>query len=131
MVDVVAVIAVILSPTLVGGAVLGVGRLWQWRSAHIRAAVPTGPPIQRIAADVRRLQRQRRELLAGGSAPGRRVRIRALDAAYLDALRAACRALDVDPPGVGEMAPGSAPEMVRVESELLARGLDIGWSETR
>ena len=83
---------------------------------------PSGPPIERIARDVRRL---RAELLA--TAPdtpmARRIGVRQ---AYDDLLVDACRALDV-PDTLSGMPSGTErdAERLRVEHELEAAGLRL------
>ena len=130
-----ALLAALLLPTAVGwAAVLTVrgARSWSARQRD-RVPVPLGPPIERVATDLRRLDRQRHELRREGPSPGRAVRIRALEAAYRDLLLVACRRLEVDPPAStpsGQPAPG---EVARVEDELCDRGLDVfrSWTPRR
>lgn len=56
------------------------------------APVPVGPPIERIAADVRRIRTDLRH-----APPGMPMaRLRGWSAAYDDVLVAACRALDLE-----------------------------------
>lgn len=127
--------AVAFLPAMVGGAVLAARRLWQLREHRARHPVPSGPPIERIAADLRRLRRQWAIHQGQKPGPGRSVRSRALSAAYIDVLVAACRALEVRPPHGCEPGqacqPGRATrgEIRRVETELHRRGLDIGLGE--
>jgi hypothetical protein len=121
----IALAGVVLFPTLLGCAVLGTLRLWQWLQTRDRRPIPMDLPIERIAADARRLRTQREELLGQAPAPGRRLRTEALDAAYLDTLAAACRALDVPPPPGGASGAGATSEICRVETELGRRGLDV------
>jgi hypothetical protein len=60
--------------------------------------------------------------------PAKRLRMRALRAAYVDALTDACRRLDVSPPSD---AAGRRPEEIRqsdiyrMEAALRQRGLDV------
>lgn len=126
-------LAVLLGPTLLGaGAILG------WRLLHPavdralarlarrRPARPVGPPIEQIAADVRRL---RAELVAldRQSRPGKALRVRAVRMAYDDALHAACVALEV--PGADELltTTGRAHDSVVavIEAGLFDAGLDV------
>ena len=95
------------------------------RCAGSRASSPIGPPIERIAADLRRLNGQRCVLRGQVSAPGRGVRSRALAAAYVDVLTDACRVLEVAPPRAGRSGLAASAEIERVEGELLERGLDV------
>ncbi len=125
-------IVVVMIPTLVAGAVLGLGRLWQRSTERPRndLIVPAGPPIERIALDLRRLNAQRDELRNQAPAPGRWVRAQALDGAYADVLVAACRALDVVPPELTPAGTASAGEILRAEQELRQCGLDVSGDRT-
>ena len=119
-------VAVLLLPTLIGGALVGGARLWRrWRDGREPGPLPLGPPIERIAADLRRLHGQRRVLRHQVPAPGRVVRARALTAAYVDVLTDACRVLEVAPPRTGPSGLAATAEIERVEGELLERGLDV------
>jgi len=60
--------------------------------------------------------------------PAKNLRLRALRAAYVDALNDACCRLDVTPPGGAAGArPGDVrqAEIYRVEAALRQRGLDV------
>jgi hypothetical protein len=85
-------------------------------------------PIERLAVNLRRLRTQLETLETRTDVPAKNLRLRALRAAYLDALGTACRRLDVSPPRVTG-PPGSAQasqaEIYRVESDLRRRGLDV------
>jgi hypothetical protein len=120
----VLLVVALLLPTLVGVALVGARRLYERLAARERGPVPLGPPIERIAADLRRLNVERQQQHGLGPTPGRGVRSRALTAAYLDMLVSACRVLDVGPPEIhsGRVAAG---EIERVELELRQRGLDV------
>jgi hypothetical protein len=80
-------------------------------------AVTRDPPIERIAADLRRVSRLQRNDIP-------MARRRGLQMAYDGLLAAACRALDV-PNALDELAEGMDRELerVRVESALEAAGL--------
>jgi hypothetical protein len=123
-VTVVLLFVAVLLPTLAGAALIAAWRLGRRLAARERGPVALGPPIERIAADLRRLNAERHHQRGRGPTPGRGVRSRALAAAYVDVLDSACRVLDVSPPKVraGRVAPG---EIDRVESELRQRGLEV------
>jgi hypothetical protein len=122
------VLAIFL-PTLVGLALLAAFRLGRHVAERERerqhGPVPLGPPIEQIAADLRRLNQERRQQVGQGPAPGRGVRSRALTAAYLDVLTTACAVLEVVPPRVRPDGRVVAGEIDRVEAELRERGLDV------
>jgi len=130
MMNALLLVGAMLLPCLIGWAVLGglhLGR--RMSSARDRRErlepLPLGPPFERIVADVRRLNSQREDLSNQEPGPGRGLRTQALSEAYVDALTAACRALDVEPPQVGGTGRGASAEIARVESELWLRGLDV------
>jgi hypothetical protein len=121
----VLLVVVIFIPTLLGGAAVGTARVWRRYHERDRGPRPLGPPIERIAADLRRLNRERWDLSCRASGPGRGVRWRALEAAYVDVLTTACRVLEVVPPRPGGAGTVPRAEIDRVESELHSRGLDV------
>jgi len=85
--------------------------------------VPAGMPIERIAADLRRIRPQTLRLAAGTPM----VRRRAIVAAYDEALLDACRALDV-PTELGRISDPLEleSERLRTEAELQRAGVDLG-----
>jgi hypothetical protein len=85
--------------------------------------IPDGMPIERIAADLRRIRPQAREAVAGTPM----VRRLAIVAAYDEALLDACRALDV-PTELDRMTDGleRESERLRTEAELERAGVDLG-----
>lgn len=95
-----------------------------------RPPLPAGPPLERLLADLRRLDRQRR-----GPPPTTRVRRVALLAAYDDVLLATCRAVGVDDPPLrpwvehggtaGALDTGRDLARLRTEAELEATGVRI------
>ena len=110
-------------------AVIGGGRLLNWVSEHHvsahRAHATASEPIPRVRANLVRLRAEvestemRNDLLA------KNMRLRAVRAAYVDALYDACRQLDISP------LPGARPDNIRqsdvyrLEIALRARGLDV------
>jgi hypothetical protein len=122
-------VVAILLPTLVAGAMIAVARVWRRFEERGHGPVAMVPPIERIAADLRRLNSQRTELLSQAPGPGRGVRARAVTAAYVDVLTSACRVLEVPPPQVRGPGRSATLEIDRVESELRIRGLDVGGGE--
>jgi hypothetical protein len=125
------VIAILASPAIAGGMAIMAVRLWRrgarWVRRRRAAGAPAGLPLERVAADLRRLRLEVirvEEQSAPG--PGRHLRLRALRAAYADSLFSACRALDVPVSGA-ESAAGPLPdvETYRLEAALRERGLDV------
>jgi hypothetical protein len=113
----------VLLPTLTGGAILAAMRGYR-RLSRIRQGRPQpAEPIDRIAAQLRRL---RAELEATENQPGgtaKRHHILALRGAYLDTLGSACRRFGVTPPAGGDQARQS--EIYRAEAALREHGLDV------
>lgn len=89
------------------------------------APAPVGPPIEKLARDLRRLhgQLQLVDSSSAGAARGRRHP--ALQAAYVDVLSQACAELEVAPPRRSRSGVASAAEVLRVEALLRQRGLDV------
>jgi hypothetical protein len=121
-------VAVILLPTAVGYAMIGgvrvAGRLSDWRYARA-ANSPTAPvaePIERLGANLRRLRAELEATENQMGTPAKGLRLRALRAAYIDALCTACQRLEVSPPPGMQ---GGRAEIYRVEAALRQRGLDV------
>jgi hypothetical protein len=112
----------------IGARLLG-GRLGQrWRLARIAMALrverklehsePTSPPIQQVAADLRRLNRQRLSI-----AMRSRVWFTAVQHAYDDRLGVACRQLGIEQHLAELTGMDLDLERIRVEGLLEAAGL--------
>jgi hypothetical protein len=114
------VIALLL-PTGCGAAWV-LGRRLVERLAERRHLPITAPPIERVAADLRRLRAQLAAAEDDPHLPGKALRCRAIRAAYLDALTTACGQLEVPPPA-GDPVPPT--EIYRVEAQLRQVGLDV------
>jgi len=112
----------LLLPTAAGYAVLGAIRCCR-RLAEARRVPPAAEPIDRLGASLRRLRTELELTETARGLPAKSHRVRALRGAYLDALRAACRQLDVPPPAGGDRA--GLAEIYRAEAALRQRGLDI------
>jgi hypothetical protein len=127
----VLLIGAILFPTALGYAVLGSGRIYRWQAERRRAARAasaaraTLPPIERLCADLRRLHAQLAATENQMTLPGKGTRVRALRAAYVDALCAACHELEVAPPKASSPENVTLVEIYRVEAALRERGLDV------
>ncbi len=116
-------VAVILFPTAAGFALLGSIRAFRWLTErHRRDRVVTTEPIERLSANLRRLRMELETVENTMGTPAKGLRLRALRAAYLDALCSACQRLEVSPPPAAQ---ASQAEIYRVESALRERGLDV------
>ena len=81
---------------------------------------PTGPSLERICADLHRLDHERAWLLADPGVPALYHRLQAVSWAYDHALRDACTALGLPAP---EHNPLGHAERIATEAELSAAGL--------
>ena len=126
------VIACALMPAA-GYALIGVRRAARWLDEARHEAPPPPPPppavpVERLAADLRRLRADLEDTETRDGLIAKHHRVQALRGAYLDVLSAACRQLDVTPPS-GDRAP--LAEIYRVEAALRQRGLDVRESAGR
>src|SRR5262249_44989092 len=111
-------------PTACGFTLVLAVRAWRWRDDRGRPQQPQ--PIERLGADLRRLHEQLDETEnASYRTPGKYLRCRAVRAAYLDALRAACVAVDVTPPTPEDPDRVPQAEIYRVEAALRSRGMEV------
>lgn len=85
------------------------------------APQPVGPPIERIASDLRRISAHLDSLVNAGPVPGRILRVRSTMAAYDHVLLSACVALEVEP--AATVTPMSSQERLQTEAALAAAGL--------
>jgi len=113
-----------VAPSAVAWTVLHVpaaARLLREEVARHRPPTPAQPPIERLAADLRRIA-SRLDAVAGAERmPGRALRLASISAAYDDTLLDACRALEVPLPR--PRAPLSAAQRLQVEADLAGAGL--------
>jgi hypothetical protein len=107
-------------------SVIGGVRLLKWLAdQQSRPLVPE--PIERVRANLVRLRAQLEAMETRSDLPAKNLRLRALRAAYVDALIDACKQLDISPPA----GAGAHPENVRqsdiyrIEAALRERGLDV------
>ena len=113
-------------PTAVGFALIGAWRAARWLAeARYKARYKARPPepVERLQADLRRLRSELEDTETRSGLTAKHHRVQALRGAYVDALSAACRRLDVSPPPGGDRAPQA--EIYRVEAALRQRGLDV------
>jgi hypothetical protein len=122
-------VAVILLPTAAGYALIGGFRALRWynQRSYKRRFVTT-EPIERLGANLRRLRAELEAVENMMGTPAKNLRLRALRAAYIDALCTACQRLEVSPPPA-QGAP--LADIYRVESALRERGLDVRQPEPR
>jgi hypothetical protein len=122
-------VAVILFPTAAAYAMIGGGRAFRWYIERRRSIRPvTTEPIERLGATLRRLRAEVEAVENTMGTPAKNLRLRAVRAAYIDALRTACQRLEVSP----LPAPGAPlAEIYRVESALRERGLDVRQTAPR
>ena len=113
-------------PTAVGFALIGAWRASRWLAeARYRARFQALPPepIERLEADLRRLRAELEDTETRSGLTAKHHRVQAVRGAYLDALAAACRRLDISPPRGGDRA--SQAEIYRVEAALRQGGLEV------
>jgi hypothetical protein len=113
-------------PTAVGFALIGAWRAARWLSEiHYKARFKARPPepIERLEADLRRLRSELEDTETRSGLTAKHHRVQALRGAYVDALSAACRRLDISPLQGGDRAPQA--EIYRVEAALRQRGRDV------
>ena len=113
-------------PTAVGFALIGAWRGARWLAeARYRARFQALPPepIERLQADLRRLRAELEDTETRSGLTAKHHRVQAVRGAYLDALSAACRRLDISPPRGGDRA--SQAEIYRVEAALRHGGLEV------
>ncbi len=120
------VLVLVLMPAA-GYALIGAWRAAHWFSERRRKA-PAPVPIDRLAADLRRLRAELDDTETRTGLVAKHHRVAALRGAYLDTLSAACQRLDIAPPP-GDSAPQA--EIYRVEAALRQRGLDVRETAAR
>ena len=102
---------------------VGLARILEWwvrseRPAR-RAPAPAGPPIERLVADLRRLERDYSRI-ESSNLPRRMGRLQSVSLAYDDTLCACCTALEIPLSG---RPPLGAVERLQIEATLAQRGL--------
>jgi hypothetical protein len=118
--------AAIVLPVAAVYSLIGAGRLLKWISEHqSRPSVPE--PIEKVRANLVRLRAQLEATETRSDLPAKNLRLRALRAAYVDALIDACKRLDVTPPAGAREHREKVPQsdIYRMEAALRERGLDV------
>ena len=121
MSPVVDLILVLLLMPAAGYALIAGWRGANWL-AEKRHKPPPPQPVDRLAANLRRLRAELNDTETWDGLIAKQHRVQALRGAYIDTLTAACERLDVPPPP-GDGAP--LAEIYRVEAALRQRGLDV------
>jgi hypothetical protein len=107
-------------------SVIGGGRLLKWISEQ-QTQAPLPEPIQRVSADLVRLRAQLEAMETRSDLPAKNLRLRAVRAAYVDALYEACRRLEISPPTGARLRPENVrqSDIYRIEAALRERGIDV------
>ena len=106
---------------LIGGA-----KLLKWLSEQQSRPQPP-KPIEQVRTNLVRLRTQLEEMETRTDQPAKNLRVRALRAAYVDALVDACQRLEVSAPAGVRARPESVrqSDIYRMEAALRERGLDV------
>ena len=106
---------------LIGGA-----KLLKWLSEQQSRPQPP-KPIEQVHTNLVRLRTQLEEMETRTDQPAKNLRVRALRAAYVDALVDACQRLEVSAPAGARARPESVrqSDIYRMEAALRERGLDV------
>lgn len=103
---------------------VGMARVLEWwarGSGRIRRTpAPTGPPIERLTSDLRRLGNDYSRI-ESSDLPRRAVRLQSVSLAYDDTLYACCTALEIPP---ATRPPFDPIQRLEIEATLAQRGLD-------
>jgi hypothetical protein len=91
----------------------------RWGGPRNRTPMPTGPPIERLVGDLRRLERDYVRI-EESDLPRRASRLQSVSLAYDDTLFACCTALEIPCSG---RPPLDAVQRLEVEAALAQRGL--------
>lgn len=107
MSTVVTVLVIALTPSAVAGAAVLLPRIVRavGRRAAAGRPLPAGPPLEQVAADLRRLLAEHGRVVRSPQVPARGRRLAALEAALSDCAVDTARALGVQVP---ERRPGTA-----------------------
>ncbi|GIE94732.1 hypothetical protein [Paractinoplanes rishiriensis] len=123
-------ILIVATPTLLGAAFLYAPRWWSaltryWEARHPAPPEPLGPPIEQLAADLRRLLRLHGSLMASAHMAMRAHRLWAVEAAIGMRAVEAARALDIPhrEPVIPDVL--TRAELRSLLTELAAAGLAL------
>jgi hypothetical protein len=128
-------LALMLGPTIAVGALVHLPTAARALRRLTRPApppsgsAPLGPPIERLAGDLRRLLAQHEALTLASTAPVRAARLVALRGAITDCAVDAARAVGVDVPPRAGRAPLPVPDLARLLRSLADAGLVLPGHE--
>lgn len=112
-------------PLIVRIASMLIRREWEQIVEQRRPPGACTVPIERVAADLRRLHAQLEARENQPGVTGKGMKMGALRVAYVEVLATACRQLDVRPPQQQGSTQTPLAEIYRVEAALRERGLDV------
>ncbi|WP_410654712.1 hypothetical protein [Amycolatopsis sp. lyj-112] len=114
--------AVAVAPTVLFWCALKVPAVLRWWRRRREPEVPAGPPIEQLAADLRRVHRLLADLPSGASAVRRHGTRQAYDALLVQACQEVevAHRLDTLPEGFDR-----GIERLRIEESLAERGLSV------
>ncbi len=121
---VLVVVGMLALPWVLGRVVLFVRHQCE-QVADQRRPVTTAIPIERVAADLRRLRAELEARENGPGSSGKGMRMGAVRLAYVEVLAVACRQLDITPPRTGAGSYTCLAEIYRIEADLRRQGLDV------
>jgi hypothetical protein len=126
--DVGKLVLIVSTPTLLGAAIIYAPKCWAaiadyWEARRPQPPTPLGPPIEQLAADLRRLLRLHSSLTASAHLAMRAHRLWAVEAAIGMRAIEAARALDI--PHREPDMPGALTrdELLKLLTELASAGL--------
>lgn len=117
----------VLLPSAVGFAAVVVARWRRWAAARGGPARGTqaAVPVERLAADLRRLHDQLERTENAVGLPAKQLRCRAVRGAYVDVLSGACTRFGERPPSRSGSALQQRAEIYRAEASLRGHGVDV------
>lgn len=126
-------LVIALVPSAVAAAVLWLPRvvaaLRRLQAGGQEPLRPEGPPLEQLAAELRRLVAEHEHVRRSSGLPVRAARLAALEGAITDSAVAAARALGVEPPPHPGRAPQPVPDLRRLLTDLAASGLVLPPAE--
>jgi len=121
----VVLIGLLALPYLVGALTRVVRRQCELIAERRRPPAAAPVPIEKVAADLRRLRAQLEARENRPGLTGKGMRMGAVRTAYVQVLGVACAQLEVAPPKNGPHWHTPLAEIYRVEAQLRERGLDV------